>query len=138
MPTDMVSIQYSLAEPFERAVECVCSSLTSRGSRIVGQFDISRRVERGIGMVLSPCRIIFVLPHRATLTTHGMHPWSAMFLPLHVVICDKGTRTEIQAQGRIHHGSIANEPASFGPVVAAQVRIWEAIEAVAMRPSIIS
>ena len=63
MPDDTGSIKYSLREPFERAVESVCRSLRSRGLEVAGQLDVSRRVERALGIVLPPCRIVFVLPN---------------------------------------------------------------------------
>ena len=73
MPGNMGSIRFSLREPFERAVESVCRSLSSRGLRVAGQLDVSLRVERSLGIVLPPCRSRF--RSAASLRTeYGQYP----------------------------------------------------------------
>ena len=135
MPGDVGSIKYSLREPFERAVASVCRSLANCGLRVVGQLDVSRRVERSLGIVLPPCRIVFVLPDPSVLSTAKIHPWAAIFLPLHIVISGNGAHTEIQVQNRVHSGSEAAAPTLVAPVNETQARISEAIETIAMRSS---
>lgn len=137
MPADVGSIKYSLSEPFEKAVGSVCRSLENRGLRVVGQLDIARRVARNLGIILPSCKILFVLPGTATLTKLDIHPWAAVFLPLHVVISDKGGETDIEVQNRVHSGAQAAEPALVAPVVELQAQISNAIEAIAMRLSLV-
>ena len=137
MPGDVGSIKYSLREPFERAVESVCRSLASRGLRVAGQLDLSRRLEHSLGIVVPPCRIIFVLPDPSVLSRANIHPWAATFLPLHVVLSANGLQTEIQVQNRVHTNSEASAPALVIPVLETQAQISEAIEAIAMRPSLV-
>ncbi len=137
MPGDMGSIRYSLREPFERAVESVYKSLARRGVRVAGQLDVSRRVERSLGIDLPPCRIVFVLPDPTALSAAGIHPWAAIFLPLHIVISGTDAHTEIQVQNRVHAGPSSEVPALAGPIMETQAKIWEAIEAIAMRPSLV-
>jgi uncharacterized protein (DUF302 family) len=129
------SIRYSLREPFARAVESVCHSLTSYGLQVAGQLDVSRRVERALGIVLPPCRIVFVLPNPSRPGTGSIHPWAAIFLPLHVVISGTDAQTEILVQNRVHAGQQAR--ALFGPVMETQTQICEAIDAIATRPSML-
>jgi len=133
MPGNAGSVRFSLREPFEREVETVCRALVSRGLRVAGQLDVSRRVKRSLGIVLPPCRIVFVLPHPSTPVSSGTHPWAASFLPLHVVISGNGAQTEIQVQNRIQ-GAPAEAPA---PVLETQTEMRRAIEAIAMRPSMV-
>lgn len=137
MPGDMGSIRYSLREPFERAVESVYRSLARRGVRVAGHLDVSRRVERSLGIDLPPCRIVFVLPNPAALSAAGIHPWAAIFLPLHIVISGTDAHTEIQVQNRVHAGPNSDVPALAAPIMETQAKIWEAIEAIAMRPSLV-
>lgn len=137
MPGDVGSIKYSLREPFDRAVASVCRSLESRGLRVAGQLDVSGRVERYVGIVLSPCRIVFVLPGASTLARSSIHPWSAIFLPLHIVISNNGAQTEIEVQNKVHSGPQAADPAVIGPIVELQTHISSAIEAIAMRPTLV-
>jgi uncharacterized protein (DUF302 family) len=136
MPGDTGSIKYSLREPFECAVESVCRSLRSRGLQIAGQLDVSRRVERALRIAMPPCRIVFVLPNPSAPSTVSIHPWAAIFLPLHVVISGRDGQAEIQVQNRVQAGHEA-VPALFGPVMATQAQISEALDSIAIRPSIL-
>jgi len=137
MPRDVGSIQYSLREPFDRAVELVCRSLESKGLRVAGELDVAKRVERYVGIVLSPCKIVFVLPGESTLTKSSIHPSSTIFLPLHIVISNSGGQTEIEVQNRVQSRPETAEPAVIGPIVELQTQISSAIEAIAMRPSLV-
>jgi hypothetical protein len=42
------------------------------------------------------------LPGASTLTRSSIHPRSAIFLPLHIVISNNGAQTEIEVQNKIH------------------------------------
>jgi hypothetical protein len=85
---------------------------------------------------MPPCRIVFVLPNPSTPTTISIHPWAAIFLPLHVVISGNDGQTDIQVQNRVQAGHAA-APALFGPVMETQAQISEAIDSIAMRPSMV-
>ena len=138
MPDHTGSIKYSLREPFERAVDSVCRSIRSRGLEVAGQLDVSKRVERALGIVLPPCRIVFVLPGPCRSSDGSMHPWAAVFLPLHVVISGTESQTEIQVQNRVHARHEAASPELFGPLIETQTQVCEAIDAIATRPSILA
>jgi uncharacterized protein (DUF302 family) len=105
--------------------------------QIAGQLDVSSRLERTLGIVLPPCRIVFVLPNPSAPSTINIHPWAAIFLPLHVVISGHDGQTEIQVQNKVQAGHEAAAPALFGPVMETQAQISEAIDSIAMRPSIL-
>jgi uncharacterized protein (DUF302 family) len=138
MPSGTGSIKYSRREPFDRAVETVCRSLRSRGLHVAGQLDVSRRVERALGIVLPPCKIVFVLPNPSKSSAGSMHPWAAIFLPLHVVISGTDGQTEIQVQNRVHARHEPASPELFGPVMETQTQVCEAIDAIATRPSVLA
>ena len=105
MPGDPGNIKYLLREPFERAVESVRRALRNRGLQVEGQLDVSRRVERALGIAMPPCRIVFVLPNPSMAGAGSIHPLAAIFLPLHIVISDNAAQTEIQVQSRVQVGS---------------------------------
>jgi uncharacterized protein (DUF302 family) len=134
---DAGSIQYSLREPFDQAVASVCRSLTNRGLQVAGQLDVSKRVERSLGIVLPPCRIVFVLPDPSSPGTANIHPWAAVFMPIHIVISSQGARTEIVVQSRIHATPEADGLGLIAAVSEMQGEIAKAIEAIAMRPSLV-
>jgi len=104
---------------------------------IAGQLDVSSRLQWTLGIALPPCRIVFVLPNPSTPSTINIHPWAAIFLPLHVVISGHDRQTEIQVQNKVQAGHEATAPALFGPVMETQALISEAIDSIAMRPSIL-
>ena len=124
MTGDAGSIRYSLREPFDRAVDAVRRSLVTGGLRVAGQVDISKHVERALGIVLPRCSIVFVLPNPSTLS-----------LPLHIVISGDGSQTEIQVQNRFHTGPEANGLKVSGPVAETQAQVCDAMDEIAMRAS---
>jgi uncharacterized protein (DUF302 family) len=131
------TIKYCLREPLERSVLAICASLRSHGMRVVGELDVSRRLERSLYMTLPPCRIVLVLPQPIALTSQAIHPWAAVFLPLHVVIWGDDGHSKIGIANMLEAGRNGAEAKlkPFGPIVEAQRRLIEAIEAVAVRPS---
>jgi uncharacterized protein (DUF302 family) len=139
MPSDVASIKYSLREPFEKGLDIVCKALSTRGLRVTGQLDVSRRLERELGIVLPPCRVVFVLASSPTLSTGSVCPSASVFLPLHVVVSGNDSLTEIQVQNKAQLGSEgAAARALLADVVETQTLLAEAIDAIAMRASIVS
>jgi uncharacterized protein (DUF302 family) len=90
------TIKFSLQQPFDRSVQLICASLRGHGMRVAGELDVSRRLEGSLGIVVQPCRLIFVLPDPAALSAEAIHPWAAVFLPLHIVISGSDCQAEIR------------------------------------------
>ena len=132
------SLRFSLPESFELAVQSVCGSMRKHGMRVAGQLDISRRLERSLAMLLEPCTVLFVLPDPAALSAPFIQPQAAVFLPLHVVISGNGNQCEVQIQNRIRPGRGVAPPKPYGPVVEAQRQLSEAIQAIALRTSLLA
>jgi uncharacterized protein (DUF302 family) len=132
------TIKYSSQEPFARSVQAICSSLRSHGMRVAGQLDVSRRLERSLYIILAPCRVVFVLPALTALSAETIHPWAAVFLPLHIVISGDDCRSEIRIPNTLRTGRNAGGSTPYGPIVEAQRQLIEAIEAVAVRPSVLA
>jgi uncharacterized protein (DUF302 family) len=131
-------VKYSSQEPFERAVQAICSSLRGHGIRVAGQLDVSRRLQRSLGIILAPCRVIFVMPAVPALSAETIHSWAAVFLPLHVVISGDDCQAEIRVPNTLQTGRNAGGSIPYGPIVEAQRQLIVAIEAVAVRASILS
>jgi uncharacterized protein (DUF302 family) len=137
MTGEVGSVRYALREPFDRAVESVCGCLTNHGLQVAGHVDLAKRIERKLGIVMAPCRILFVFPSTPRSSRDAIHPWAAALLPLHVVISGNDFQTEIQVQHRI----LPREEAAstiFGPVIETQSKVAEALDAIAMRPSLVT
>ena len=127
-----------MQEPFDQAVESIRRSLSSRGLRVVGHLNVSRRIERSLEIVLPPCKILFVLPNPAELSASCIHPWAAIFLPFHIVISGNEASTEIHLQNRVRSCPEAHAKELLAPVLETQAQLTTAIEAIAMRPSLVS
>ena len=98
-------------------------------------MDVSRRIERKLGIALPPCRIVFVLPEPSVLKTASAHPLATTFLPLHVVISGGQAGTEIRLQNRVRVGPEAAAQTITATVMKTQAQILQAIEGIATRPS---
>ena len=131
MPGAAGNVGYVMREPFARANVSLRRSLASRGLKVVGQLDVARRVEKSLGIVLAPCTILFVLP--SAPFSPGAHPWTASFLPLHIVVSANGADTQIQVPNKV-----SGDAAETAAVVDIQSRVAEAIGAIAMRPSLLA
>jgi hypothetical protein len=80
-------------------------------------------------------KILFVLPGPDILTAEAIHPWAAVFLPLHIVITGNDCQSEIQIQNKIQAGRGVDAGTPYGPIVEAQTQLFDALGAVAARPS---
>jgi len=136
MTGDTGSVRYSLREPFDRAVESVCDCLSSHGLQVAACVDVAKRLERKLGIVLAPCRVLFVLPNPTLLSRDAIHPWAASLIPIHVVISGNDVQAEIQVQNRIRP-SDETASALFRPVIETQSRLAEALDTIATRPSLV-
>ena len=132
------AITYLSQEPFDRSVPAICNSLRNHGFRVRGEMDVSRRLEKSLGIILAPCKVIFVLPTFAALRGQTIHPWAAVFLPLHIVISGNDCQTEIRIPNALRAARDTTAPLLFGPIVEAQRQLVEAIEAVAVRPTVLA
>ena len=126
-----------MAAPFEAAIEIVCNSLRTRGMRLVGQLDVSGRLEQSLAISVPPCRLLFVLPGPNSLSTDTIHPWAAVFLPLHVVISGNEIESEVRIPNSIQADASAAPPATYSPVLELQRELFDALESVAVRSSVL-
>jgi hypothetical protein len=101
--------------------------------RLAGQLDVSGRLQQSLGIALAPCRLLFVLPGPTRLSAGTIHPWATVFLPLHVVISGIEGRSEIHIPNKVQSGRSMPPP-----VLEAQRQLFEAVEAVATRSSVLS
>jgi uncharacterized protein (DUF302 family) len=132
------TINYTSQEPFERVVQAIRNSLRSHGMRVAGETDVSRRLARSLGIILAPRKVIFVLPAFTALSGQTIHPWAAVFLPLHIVISGNDVQSEIRIPNTLRMAENTAVPMRYGPIVEAQRQLIEAIEPVAVRPSVLA
>ncbi|HJT86893.1 MAG TPA: hypothetical protein VJ732_03530 [Bryobacteraceae bacterium] len=132
MPKQLATHTFTIAEPFEEAVRCVRSVLSSRGLKIVGELNVSGRIRKELRVGTAPCRLLLVCPRASVWESLGGDPGGMALTPLHVVLSGRGLHTEVHVLKTI---PVSNDPLDQ-PVLAAwsrlQEEITEAIETVGM------
>lgn len=134
MDCEAATTTYSIPEPFALTLRTLRDVLTGRDLRITAEADLSKRIQRHLGISLAPCVMFYVWPSDRLLRSMAMRPVIALLLPLHVVISDRGARTEIHL---LRHPRLA-DGALMAPVVKLQVEVAQAIETIAMRLNLVS
>jgi hypothetical protein len=102
--------------------------------RLAAQLDISGP----LGFDLASWWPLFVLPRPPRLSVETVHPWAAVFLPLHVVISGFDRQSEIHIPTKVQSGRNVAPPVLYAPVLEAQPQLFEAVEAVATRSSVLA
>jgi uncharacterized protein (DUF302 family) len=125
---------FSIQERYEDAVRSIRVAIERRRLRIISELDVSRRVEKTLGIRLLPCRILYVWPGPA-LTT-DVYPVTAVALPLHVVVASCGAHTEIRVQGRIRYERRTLSDSIRSTVMDTQAELIQSLEAVATRQTL--
>ena len=133
MDSEIATTTYSIPEPFRHTLQSVCDVLTARDLRIVGELDLSRRIRRNLRISLAPCVVFYVWPSERFLLSTAVNPSIALLLPLHVVVSGCGARTEIHILTRPRFA----DRQLMAPVIELQHEMTQAIETIAMRPSLV-
>ena len=131
------TVPYSMAMPFEAAIEAVGDSLRKRGLQVAGELDVAGHLEKSLGIVLDPCRVLFVLPASDGRSARTIDPWAAVFLPLHVVISGSRAQSEIRIPNSVQTKANGAPPTTYAPVLELQRGVLEALESVARRSSVL-
>jgi len=134
MSGEAATTTYSIPEPFGLALKSVREALTSKNLKITGELDLSRRIRRNLRISLEPCVVFYIWPSARLLRTMPVPPSTALFMPLHVVISGRGTRTEIHVLKRLR----LDDEAVMAPIGRLQAEVAQALETVAMRLSLVS
>jgi uncharacterized protein (DUF302 family) len=126
---------FSTPGPYEDVVRSVRAAIEKRRLRIVSELDVSRRIEKTLGIRLPPCRILFVWPDPALAA--DVYPVAAIALPLHVVVASRGAHSEIRLQGRIRPEQRTANDLIRSAVVDTQAELMQSLETVAMHLSLV-
>ena len=134
MNTSAATVTYAIREEFEPALRSVREALCGRDLRIVGELDLSGRLERSLRIKLPPCVLLYIWPSARFLESNRIPATAGLLLPLHVVISGRNGRTEIH----IMRCSSADRDGVLASVRKLQSELRQALEHVAMRLSLVS
>jgi uncharacterized protein (DUF302 family) len=126
---------FSTPESFMDALLSVRAALDARGLRVLSELDVASRVKRTLGIVLPPCKILYVWPNVSL--TQDVYPVAAVVLPLHVVVASRGHQTEICVLSRIQPGKANVDGFLRSTILGTQTQIMQCLDAISMRPSLV-
>ena len=87
---------YSTAVPFEDALKKVRKALSRSGFEILRECDIGSRIRKDSGDDRAPrCRILYVTDPELLVTAISTHASAALWLPIPLVVCDRGESVAI-------------------------------------------
>jgi uncharacterized protein (DUF302 family) len=132
MTGETAAATYAIPESFEEALKLIRAVLARAGLSVVGELDISGRIQRSLGIGMAQCKVLYVCSKQSILEAIDKCPAVGIFLPLHLVASARGEQTEIHL--------LASLPSNSGdPLVSAvnglQDEVSRAIEKIAMQRS---
>ena len=132
MTGETAATTYSIPEPFDAALKLIRAALARAGLSVLGELDISGRIQRSLGIGMAQRRVLYVCSKQSSLEAINVCPGVGIFLPLHLVVSARGEQTEIHL--------LASLPSNSGdPLVSAanglQDGVSRAIEKIAMQRS---
>jgi uncharacterized protein (DUF302 family) len=126
------TVTYLIAEPFHEALKSLRRVLSARRLQIAGGFDVSARIRQKLFIGTHPCMVLFVSPSRPLGTPLEADHCAAAIAPFHVVVSERGPRTEIHVLRTLSGDSTMLEPLSLAALNEAHSEIIRAIESIAM------
>jgi uncharacterized protein (DUF302 family) len=132
MTGETATTTYSIPEPVEEALKRIRAALARAGLSVLGELDISGRIQRSFGIGMAQCKVLYVCSKQSILEAINVCPAVGIFLPLHIVVSAHGEQTEIHL--------LASLPSNSGdsltaPVNRLQDEVSRAIEKIAMHRS---
>jgi hypothetical protein len=126
-------ITYSIEEPFTQAVKSVRRAITGKDLQVTGESSVSGRIWRNLWIGTSSCMVLFVWPSKALGKGLSFDYRAAALAPLHVVVCDHGSHSEVHVLripasefGRLSIGATA-------VMRQTQMELLEALEKIGIR-----
>jgi hypothetical protein len=95
MAEEPATITYSIAEPFQKALQIVRRVLSARDLKITGELNISGRIWQRLRVGTAPCVVLFVWPSATLGKTLGSDSCATALAPLHVVVSGRGSHSEV-------------------------------------------
>ena len=135
MADENATSTYLIAEPFDRAVKLVRRVLAAANLKIVGELNMSGRLQRALLIQTVPCTVLFASPSTppGRLATD---PQEAALTPLHIVVSARGSHSEVHVLRVLprHDGTLDLRAIAVSSLL--QTAIAQAIATIGMRASL--
>src|SRR5204863_2819079 len=100
MPTDAATTYFS-PQPFDTALRSVRRALAENGLDVIQELNLSRSLERTLGVATPACTVLCVWSFRQLEDMMLDQAPMPGLLPLHVVISPRGSQTDIHILGSL-------------------------------------
>ena len=135
MADEKATSTYLIAEPFDRAVNLVRKVLSGANLKIVGELNMSGRLQRALWIRTAPCTVLFASAPTSP-ASFVSDPQEAALTPLHIVVSAHGSQSEVHVLRVLprHDGT-----PDFRAIAASsllQTAIAQAIATIGMRASL--
>jgi len=127
------TITYAMDVDFDVAIKRIRRALATKQLSIAVELNASRRLNRALGLRLSPCQILFIESPLLLLEAMAIDRCSAAFIPLHLVVSDAGKRTIVHL---LNPEYLRTDDAPLGiriPVKRLQGELVDMLEEIAKR-----
>jgi uncharacterized protein (DUF302 family) len=90
MTGETAATTYSIPESFEAVLKLIRAALARAGLSVLGELDISARIQRSLGIGMAQRRVLYVYSKQSSLEAISVCPAVGTFLPLHLVVSARG------------------------------------------------
>jgi uncharacterized protein (DUF302 family) len=129
MSDQPATVTYTVPEAFDTTVAILRNAFSRHKLKVAEMLNLSDRIQRRLSIRTSSCVVFLV-----TSADEGLEPLrssraASVFLPLHVVVCERGRQSEIHIlrASQIDPGAIDSE--SMAILNRLQDEITDAIDA---------
>lgn len=135
MAEENATSTYSMAEPYDQAIELLRRAISAANLTITGEFDVSERIHKALMLCIAPCRVLFAHPSSGDAEGMSAEPESAVFTPLHIVVSARGRHTQVHILRVLPRQQAAVGDVQLARLSRMETAVSQAIEKIAMRAS---
>jgi uncharacterized protein (DUF302 family) len=129
MSDQSATVTYTVPEPFDSAVSILRDAFSRRKLKVAEILNLSGRIQRRLSIRTSPCVVFLITSSEAGFEGLRGSRTASAFLPLHVVISDRGPQSEVHILRASQIDSQAIDGATLSALNRTQDEIAEAIDA---------
>lgn len=129
MSDQPATVTYTVPEPFDSAVSILREAFSRRKLKVAEVLNLSERIQRRLSIRTSPCVVFLITPSDAGFEALRDSRAASAFLPLHVVISDRGQQSDIHILRASQIDSHSVDSATLSMLNRLQDEIADAIDA---------
>jgi hypothetical protein len=128
MQMEPAIITYVYAEPFEKSLRIIRSTLREVQLTISWEYEVASKIKQKLGVGLAPCTILYVDCPFLLLEALAFDGRAAAIFPFHVVVSGHGSQTKVHLLSPAHIHNCEIPPGLKGPIRKLHCLILMALE----------